>query len=157
MLCDLLRLELVSPVHISHFRSDADNRIEAEKVVPKPEVYKARNEREQNAQREAGIKRKLKEWRYYTHGEENEAEHLKKGKKRLHQDLETGRLEKRQRLYSPLSQDVIGTTEEVYQPMRGEAHYLDVRNMETSHERAGQLTSSRTISSFGSIMPSLPS
>lgn len=153
-LCELLQAELVSRVHISHFRSDADNRIEAEKLVPKPEEYKAKSKREQDAQHEAVVQRKLKEWRFCTNEEEDEIEDLKKGKKRLHRDLETRRPGKRQRRYSPLGQEVIGTTGEDYQPMLEGTGYLDVRRMEISLERAEQLTFGRAISSSGSIMPS---
>ena len=136
-LCDLLRIELVSRVHVSHFRSDADNRSEAAKVVRKPEEYKAKSQKERDAQHEAAIKRKLKEWRHGTNGEEDEIKDLMKGKKRLHQDTETRRPEKRQRPYSPLSQEVIGTTGDAYRLMLGENGHLDVRNMEISQERAG--------------------
>ncbi|KAF6219856.1 hypothetical protein HO133_003681 [Letharia lupina] len=125
-LCDLLRTESVSRVHLSHFRSDADNRSEAEKLVPKPEEYKAKSKREQDAQHEAAVKRKLKEWKYCADGEEGEVEDLRKGKKRLHQDSEPRRPDqKRQRLYSPLIQEVVGIPGEVYLPMLGETDYLD--------------------------------
>ena len=130
-LCDLLRTELVSRVHKSHFRSDADNRSEAEKVVLKPEEYKAKSKREQDALRELAIKRKLKDWKHCTEGEQNEVEDLKEGKKRLHQEPETLQPEKRQRLYSSLNQDVVGTTGGDCQPMLGETGYLDVRYMKT--------------------------
>lgn len=153
-LCELLRIELVSPVHISHFRADADNRNEAEKVVPKPEEYKAKSKREQDAQHEAAVKRKLREWRYHTEGEEDEGVETKNGKKRLYQNIETRRPEKRQRFSSPLSQEVIGTMGEVHRPMLGKNGYLDVRDIETPQKRAGQLTYCRAISSFESIMPS---
>ena len=106
-------------------------------MVPKPEEYKAKSRREQDAQREAAVKRKLKEWRCCIDGEEVEVEDLEKGKKRIHQNCEIWRPEKRQRLSSHLGQDVIGTTEGIYQPMREEARYLDVRNIKTSHKRAG--------------------
>lgn len=126
-------------------------------MVPKPEMYKAKSKREREAQYEAAIKRKLKEWRYCNDEEEDEFEDHQRGKKRPHQDCETGGPEKRQRLCSPLSQEVIGATKEVYQPTSEETGYLDVRNTETPEERPGRLTFCRTISSFGSIMPSSPS
>lgn len=125
-LCDLLQAELVSRVHISHFRSDADNRSEAEKVVPPPGEYKAKSKRERDAQHEIAVKRKLKEWKYCVNGGEDDFEDFMKGKKRPRQDPESRRPEKRQRLDSPLSQDGIGTTENAYQPMLGENSYLDV-------------------------------
>ena len=121
-----MHAELVSRVHISHFRSDADNRSEAEKVVPPPGVYKAKSLRERDAQHEVAVRRKLKEWRYCIDGEEDDFEDLKKGKKRPHQHPENRRPEKRQRLDSPLSQEAIGTTQKAYQPMPGEISYLDV-------------------------------
>lgn len=154
MLRELLRTKLVTRVHISHFRSDADNRSEAEKVVPNPEDYKAKSKREKDAQHETAVKRKLKQWKCCTDGEEAEVEYFKKGKKRLHKGHETLQPEKRQRLCSPLSQEVIGMTGEVHQPMLVETGYLDVRKMETSQKRTGQLTFGRATSSFGSIMPS---
>ena len=136
-LCDLLHSELISRVHISHFRSDADNRSEAEKVVPAPGEYKAKSIRERDAQHEVAVRRKLKEWRYCIDGEEDDFEDFKKGKKRLHQDIETRRPEKRQRLDSPLSQEVTGTMKETYQPMPGEMGYLDVWKSKVCQARAG--------------------
>lgn len=147
-LCDLLRSELVSRVHISHFRSDADNRTEAEKVVPKSEEYKAKSRREQEAQREAAVKRKLKEWRHWSGGEKDEIEGVKNGKRRSHQDSETPRPEKRQRLSSPWSQELLGMTAGAHQSMLEETGYLDVRELVPSHEGTAQLTFIRAISSF---------
>ena len=125
-LCGLLGTGLVSRVHISHFRSDADNRSEAEKLVRKPEEYKAKSQRERHAQHEAAVKRILKEWRHFADGGEDEVESLMKGKKRL-QDSEIGRPEKRQRLSSPPSQEVISKNGEAYQQRLAENGYLDVR------------------------------
>ena len=129
-LCDLLRAELVSRVHVSHFCSDTDNRIDAENAVPKAEEYKAKSRREQNAQREAAVQRKLKEWRFCTDGGDDEVEGPKIGKKRWHQDITSQRLEKRKRLYSSSSQEVIGATGGV--KMLGESGNLDVRTIGTS-------------------------
>ena len=129
-LCDLLRAELVSRVHVSHFRSDADNRIDAENAVPKVEEYKAKSRREQDAQHEAAVQRKLKEWRFGTDGGDDEVEGPKVGRKRVHHDIEFQRPEKRQRLYSSSSKDVIGATGRV--KMMGESGDLDVRKVETS-------------------------
>ena len=134
---DLLRAELVSRVHAPHFRSDADNRAEAVKVVPKVEEYKAKSIREREAQHEAAIKRKLKEWRYCNYEEEDDVESYKKGSKRLHQDSEIPLPQKRQRLCPPLSQDLTGVSKEVDQPMLQETDYLDVRVMGTPQARLG--------------------
>ena len=133
---DLLRAELVSRVHTPHFRSDADNRAEAVKVVPKVEEYKAKSTREREAQHEAAIKRKLKEWRYCNY-EEEDVEYQKKGSKRLHQDSEFRLPQKRQRLCPSLSQDFSGVSKEVDQPMLQETDYLDVRTMDTPQARLG--------------------
>ena len=128
-LCDLLRTELISRVHISHFRSDADNRSEAEKVVPHPAEYKAKSKRERDAQHEVAVKRKLKEWKYWTDGGHHAVEEPKAGRKRLHQDSEFQWPEKRQRLHSPLGQEVISVLGTCNRPTLGETGELDVRNM----------------------------
>ena len=128
-LCDLLRTELISRVHVSHFRSDADNRREAEKAVPHPAEYKAKNKRERDAQHEVAVKRKLKEWKYWTDGGHHAVEESKAGRKRLHQDSELQRSEKRQRLHSPSGQEVIGVPGKSSRPMLGENGDLDVRNI----------------------------
>ena len=146
---ELLRAELVSRVHTPHFRSDADNRAEAVKVVPEVEAYKAKSTRERQAQHEAAIKRKLKEWRYCNYEEEDDFEDHKKGSKRLHQDSEIRLPEKRQRLCPPLSQELTGASKEVRQPMLQGTDYLDVRIMGTPQAKLGRLTFNRTISSFG--------
>ena len=134
---DLLRAELVSRVHTPHFRSDADNRAEAVKVVPKVEEYKAKSTREREAQHEAAIKRKLKEWRYCNYEEEEDVEDHKKGSKRLHQDPGFRLPQKRQRLCPSLSQDLTGVSKEVDQPMLQKTDYLDVRIMGTPQARLG--------------------
>lgn len=127
-LTNLLRAKLISRVHVSHFRSDTDNHTEADKVVPPTEEYKGKSRREREAQKEAAIKRKLKDWRYYMNSEEDVVEDLKKGKKRPRQDIEPQPSEKRRRPSSALSQKAICTMEEVYQSMLGTTGYLDVRN-----------------------------
>ena len=126
-LCNLLRTELVSRVHVSHFRSGADNRSEAEKEVRQPEEYKAKSRREKDAQREAAVKRKLKEWRYSTVEGNDEVGGSKAVKKRLHQDPGSQRPEKRRRLYSPFSQEVTGARGRVHRPLLREFGDLDVR------------------------------
>ena len=107
------------------------------KVVPKVEEYKAKSTREREAQHEAAIKRKLKEWRYCNYVEEDDVEDHKKGSKRLHQDSEPRLPQKRQRLCTPLSQDLTGVSKEVDQPMLQETDYLDVRIMGTPYGRLG--------------------
>ena len=126
----LLRAELVSRVHVSHFRSDADNRSEAEKEVPEPEEYKTKGKKGQDAIREAAVKKKLKEWKYCTDAGNDEVDGLKGEKKRPHEDHESQRPGKRLRIDSPLSRDVIGAERQGYQPMLGLPDDLDVRNNE---------------------------
>ena len=104
-LCDLLRRGLVSQVNESHFRSDADNRLEAEKLVPPPEYYKAKSKRENEAQWEASIMKKLEEWKY---GRTTGDEHVKfnvKGKKHLLEDAGSLGARKRQRFNPDFSND----------------------------------------------------
>ena len=127
-LCDLLQFGLVSLVHISHFRSDADNRREAEKEVPPPEEYKARSKRDQDAQKEAAIKEKLDQWKYGSQTPQITVETPKNGKKRPLEKEDTSQAEKRRRLHLALSNQYVGVTEEgIYQPKMGESGYLDVR------------------------------
>lgn len=81
-LCDLLRAGLISEVHESHFRSETDNRLEAEKLVPPVQHYKAKSKREGDAQWEASIKMKLAEWKYGAENEAIDFDSPMKGKKR---------------------------------------------------------------------------
>ena len=124
---ELLRAGLVSPVHVPHFRSDADNRIEAGKTVIQPEEYKAKSRREQHAQHQAAVTRKLKEWKYCNDRRMDESNSLKSEKKRPLQDVERQWPEKRQRINSIFDQEVIGVKETVYHHMLGEFDDLDVR------------------------------
>lgn len=82
-LCDLLQAGFISQVHESHFRSAADNRLEAEKVVPPPEYYKAKSRKENDAQWEASIQKRLAQWKHGIVPETAEVKTLNKGKKRL--------------------------------------------------------------------------
>ena len=129
-LYDLLRAELISRVHVSHFRSDTDNRSEAEKVVPHPAEYKAKNKRERDAQHEVAVRRKLKEWKYWTDEGHHDVEGPKAGRKRSHQDFDLQWPEKRQRLCSPLGQEVIDVPEKINRPMLGESGDTDVCNLQ---------------------------
>lgn len=128
-LCHLLRTELISRVHVSHFRSDADNRSEAEKLVPHPAEYKAKSKRERDAQHEVAVKRKLKEWKYWTDGGHHVVEDPKAGRKRLHQDSDFQWPEKRQRLYSSLDEEVNGVPRENNRSMLVGTSDLDVGNI----------------------------
>jgi len=131
-LFDLLRSGLISEVHESHFRSEADNRLEAEKVVPPPEYYKAKSKRENEAQWEASLKKKLAEWK---HGIETEAvgtedltksKGAKKGKKRSLEDAEECPPKKRPFLGV---QKRIGATGPACEPKTDATGVLDVRDV----------------------------
>ncbi len=126
-LCDLLRTGLISPVNESHFRSDADNRLEAEKVVPPPEYYKAKSKKENDAQWEASIQNKLKEWRFGTAAEQECVDVIVKGKKRLFEDIESSRAGKRQRLKLGRSNEIISSTGSNHKPKTEDVSFLDVR------------------------------
>lgn len=126
----LLRAGLVSRVHVSHFRSDADNRSEAEKEVPEPEEYKTKGKKGQEALREAAVRQKLKEWKYCTDAGDDEVDGLRGEKKRPHEDNESQRPGKRQRIDSPVSRDVSGAGRQGYHPMLGLPDDLDVRDNE---------------------------
>lgn len=125
-LFDLLQAGLISEVHESHFRSEADNRLEAEKIVPPPEYYKAKSKRENEAQWETSIKKKLAEWK---HGIEAEAVGTKdstksigakKGKKRLLESAEECQPKKRLAL---------GATGAAYEAKSDVTGVLDVRGV----------------------------
>ena len=106
ILHELLSLGLISRVHISHFRSDSDNRIEAERVVPPVEHYKAKSKRENEAQWEATVNRKLAEWKHGIKDEVNEVNSMQetqKGKKRMRESTTTPRSKKKQRLDPTMS------------------------------------------------------
>ena len=129
-LCELLRAGLISEVHESHFRSEADNRLEIEKVVPPPEYYKAKSKRENEAQWEASIKKKLSEWKHGIKAEAIEINDSKKangstkGKKRPLERPEESQPKKRHHLEI---QKVIGVTGVAYEPTSDETGVLDVR------------------------------
>lgn len=135
-LCDLLRLGLVSHVNESHFRSDADNRLEAQKVVPPPEYYKAKSKKENEAQWEASIQNKLEEWMFGTEAEIEDVEILRKGGKRLLEDPESSRAGKRQRLHSDRSNEIISATGTDYKSKTVDKGFLDVWKSEDSPSNA---------------------
>lgn len=128
-LSELLRLGLVSHVNESHFRSDADNRLEAQKAVPPPEYYKAKSKKENDAQWEASIQNKLEEWKFGTKAQREDVEILMKGKKRLLDGSGNSRAGKRQKLYPDHSNEVIGSTGSDHQPNAVDKGFLNVRRM----------------------------
>ena len=124
---ELLSLGLVSEVNQSHFRSDADNRIEAEKVVPPIEHYKAKSKRDNEAQWEASVNRKLKEWKHGEDDEILEIDGVMKGRKRQRDDQEDCKTEKRQRLQTATTQHANGAVGATYRTVTGEWGNLNVR------------------------------
>jgi len=145
---ELLSFGLVSEVNISHFRSDADNRIEAEKVVPPVEHYKAKSKRENEAQWELSVVKKLVDWKNGLENETIQVNGMNRGKKRTREDVEGFKPEKRQRLDRFDDNDVTGAT---YQIGAAEGGFLDVRvgNLSAVHRR---LTFCRTLPFFGSTI-----
>ncbi len=97
----LLRVGFVSLVNESYFRSEADNRTEAGKVVPPTEHFRAKSKRDNEAQRETAILEKLEEWKYGTKAEKEQYLPIINGKKRQLDDLEILQAEKRRRLRLP--------------------------------------------------------
>ena len=98
---ELLRVGFVSLANESYFRSEADNRTEAGKVVPPPEYFRAKSKRDNEAHRETAIQEKLEEWKYGTKAEKEQHAPIMNGKKRQLDDSETLQAEKRRRLRLP--------------------------------------------------------
>ncbi|KAL6720177.1 RNA polymerase III subunit C82 [Lecanora helva] len=105
-LLELLRLGILSKVNVSHFRSDADNRIEAEKVVPPVGEYKAKSKKEMEAQWETALVKQMEEWKYGMDNGISNVNSPIKGRKRPLDDTEDFRPEKRQRFSSPKVQQL---------------------------------------------------
>ena len=104
---ELLLHGLVSQVNRSHFRSDTDNRFEAEKVVPPVEHYKAKSKKENEAQWETSVTNKLAQWKDGYEGTDVDIHSMTVGKKRPHRDTEDRKAVKRQCFdLSPVEQDI---------------------------------------------------
>ena len=98
---ELLRVGFVCLANESYFRSEADNRTEAGKVVPPPEHFRAKSKRDNEAQRETAIQEKLEEWKYGTRAEKEQYAPIVNGKKRQLDASESLQAEKRRRLLLP--------------------------------------------------------
>ena len=110
MLSELLKAGLVRKVHQSHFRTDADNRTEAEKILPPVEEYKASRKGDRQAMWEAAVQDMLNQWKYGVAGDLTIAGNLKQESKRPLKDSDGPRPKKRQRIAAPLdnaSEDVL--------------------------------------------------
>lgn len=99
-LCDLLQARVLNVVHESHFRTETDNRTEAEKEVPRPAKWAPKLKKEQQFEWDKSIERKLQDWKYGTEHGVDEIISLQKGKKRLREDIESNLSFKRQKLYN---------------------------------------------------------
>lgn len=108
-LSDLLQARILSVVNESHFRTDVDNRIEAEREVPCPNKWASKLKKEQQLEREKSVEKKLRDWKYGTDHDMNEILNPHRGKKRPREESELNLNSKRQRLYN--SREEIGTSE----------------------------------------------
>lgn len=99
-LSDLLRTRIISVVNESHFRTDTDNRSEAEKEVPRPEKWASKLKKEQQLEWDKRVEQKLQDWKYGTENDMDEMITLHRGKKRPREDSEPNLNIKRQKLYS---------------------------------------------------------
>lgn len=111
-LCDLLQAGLIFAVHESHFRTDADNRSEAEKEIPHPKAYVGKYKKELEIDWERNIQQKLEDWKHGSEVERTEIAALSRGNKRLLDDPEFNQDFKKRRLNAPLNKT--GTESTVY-------------------------------------------
>lgn len=124
-LCDLLQAGLVTTVHESHFRSDADNRSEAEKEQPRPEKWVGKFKLEQQAEWERGVLQKLYDWRHGTQTARDEIAAIRRGTKRPLEDPESNHDFKRLQLYLPITKQIISSTGFEYGRKISGTGYLD--------------------------------
>ena len=123
----LLRVGFVSLVNESYFRSEADNRTEAEKIVPPPEHFRAKSKRDNEAQRETAILEKLEEWKYGTKAEKEQYLPITNGKKRQLDDSESLQAEKRRRFRLPSNGHALSAWTAVNTPKFEGTNALNVR------------------------------
>ena len=126
-LYDLLRAELISTLHESHFRSDADNRSQAEKETPCVDIGRNKK-KELELEREKSISRKLQNWRYGSQPPEDKAAEFPEGRKRFLQDAEPKDDSKRMRLQIPYSSHAPNITNPEPIVEAGAKAYLNVSN-----------------------------
>ncbi|MCJ1470941.1 RNA polymerase III subunit C82 [Pseudocyphellaria aurata] len=121
-LWDLLKAGLIVTVNESHFRSDADNKIEAEREIPHPKL-KWKFKKDEELDWERNIQQKLEDWKHGSEAERNEINSLQRGKKRLLEISESSN-SKRQRLNLPLTKAVVGTHGYDFDPKISETGFL---------------------------------
>ena len=124
---ELLKLDLVSRVNASHFRSAADNRVEAEKAVPPIEHYKAKSKRENEAQWESSVAKTLMDWKYGVEDPKTEVNSTFAGQKRVRDEIGDSLPQKRQRLGLDVAQKSYNIAEGIHESRSERGSLLDVR------------------------------
>ena len=111
-LCKLLQAGLIMRVHESNFRSQQDNRAEAEiSVGTLPEyMTKGQNKKAIDAMWEAEVRAQLHEWKFGGKDERIDIEAIKIGKKRPLGESDQSPAEKRQRLDLAMSKRATKST-----------------------------------------------
>lgn len=126
-LSDLLEAGLIITIHESHFRTDADNRSEAEKEIPYPKSYVGKFKKELEIDWERNIQQKLEDWKHGSEAERIKIASSNRGKKRLLDNSESNHDSKRQRLHLPLTKTVVGSTTYGSEYKTSDAGFFDVR------------------------------
>lgn len=125
-LSDLLQAGLVMIVNESHFRSEADNRTEAEREMPNPKAAAGKYKKEQEFDWERKIQQKLEEWKHGTKVERSKIATLPRGKKRSLEDPESSQDFKRLKALLPFSRAAVGTVGYDLDTSIAGAGYMDV-------------------------------
>lgn len=125
-LSDLLQAGLVVIVNESHFRSEADNRTEAEREMPNPKAAAGKYKKEQEFDWERKIQQKLEEWKHGTKVERSKIATLPRGKKRSLEDPESSQDFKRLKALLPFSKAAVGTVGYDLDTIIAGAGYMDV-------------------------------
>lgn len=118
-LCELMNAGLVVAVHESDFRSEADNRTEAERSVGNLAEYKikGKSKKQINALWEAEVREQLHSWKLGSRDERSEVDSFKVGIKRSLEDSEEHSAEKRQRLSTAMGK-------QTFSPIGGEGKLI---------------------------------
>lgn len=125
-LSDLLQAGLVTIVNEAHFRSDADNRTEAEREIPNPKAATGKYKKEQEFDWERKIQQKLEDWKHGTKVERGKIAILPRGKKRSLEDPESNQDFKRLKALLPFTKAAVGTAEYDLDTIIAGAGYMDV-------------------------------
>lgn len=125
-LSDLLQAGLVVIVNESHFRSEADNRTEAEREMPNPKAAAGKYKKEQEFDWERKIQQKLEEWKHGTKMERSKIAILPRGKKRSLEDLDSSQDFKRLKTLLPFNKAAVGTVGYNLETIIAGSGYMDV-------------------------------